>query len=160
MSRDCDSLLAGQLDSMLADQSDYDAKAQQDIGLAPNPYGFKPKLQNPTADFLVFVVPRRTDPTIMLSLVLFSCSVKPYCKIMIWTDAKPAPTRLPVADEYLPSMAFSYLRNRSSGLDKALWNCDLFPRSDASQCMKPRPVKAPVPRPETAAPKEAALLPH
>ena len=160
MSRDGDILLAGQLDGMLADQSDDDAKAQQDIGLPPNPYGFKPKLQSPTADFLVFVVPRRTDPTIMLSLVLFSCSVKPYCKIMIWTDPKPAPARLPVADELLPSMAFSYLRNRSSGLDKALWNCDLYPRPDPSQCMKARPVKAPVPRPEPAASQDAALLLH
>ncbi len=156
MSRDGDILLEGQLDAMLADQSDHDAKDPQNIGLPSNPYGFKPTLQSPTADFLVFVVPRRTDPAIMLSLVLFSCSVKPYCKIMIWTDAKPAPTRLPVADEFLPSMAFSYLRNRSSGLDKALWNCDLFPRPDTSQCMKARPAKTTAAQPEPISPPEVA----
>jgi hypothetical protein len=155
MSRNGDILLPGSLDVMLDTQDDYSGKDRQDIGLPSNPYGFKPTLQSPTADFLVFVVPRKTDPAIMLSLVLFSCSVKPYCKIMIWTDAKPAPTRLPVADEFLPSMAFSYLRNRSSGLDKALWNCDLFPRGDASQCMKSRPAKTASPPQGAGSPQDA-----
>lgn len=114
--------------------------------LPSNPYGLTPVYQSTSADFLAFVVPRRFDPGMMLSLVLFSCSVKPYCKVMIWTDAKRAPSKMPLTEDQLQSMAFSYLRNRSAGIDKALWNCDLFPRNDPSQCMKPRPASIVAPR--------------
>ncbi|MEY3905208.1 MAG: hypothetical protein RIR59_31 [Pseudomonadota bacterium] len=105
-----------------------------------NPYGFKPVLQSAVADMLIFVVPKSTDTGMLMSLALFSCSVRPYCKVMVWTDARKAPSSLPVADDYLASMAFSYLRNRAAGVDKALWNCDLFPRAEANQCMKRRTV--------------------
>ena len=39
-------------------------------------------------------------------------------------------------------MAFSYLRDKANGYDKALWNCDTFKRPDNSQCMKREPVLA------------------
>lgn len=116
---------------------------QAGTGVPPNPYGFKPRLQSPSGDFIAFVVPRNTDPGQLLNLVLSSCSVKPYCKVLVWTDNRRAPTKMPVTDDQLSAMAFSYLRNRSSGLDKVLWNCDVFPRPDANQCMKQRVVPAP-----------------
>jgi hypothetical protein len=106
--------------------------------LPANPYGITPVYRSAKADQLIFVIPRQADPSLMLSLVLISCSVKPYCKIMIWTDAKLAPTKMPANEDQLQAMVFSYLRNRSAGIDKALWNCNLFPRPDASQCMKLR----------------------
>jgi hypothetical protein len=114
----------------------------------PNAYGFTPRVQSPAGDFLIFVVPKSTDSGMMLGLVLSSCSVRPYCKVLVWTDARRAPSKMPVTEEQLASLSFSYLRNRSSGLDKALWNCDLFPRPDNSQCMKPRAA--------TSAPAQAA----
>lgn len=114
--------------------------AETTTAVPPNAYGFTPRLQSPAGDFLVFVVPKSTDPGMMLGLVLSSCSVRPYCKVLVWTDARRAPGKMPVTDEQLASLSFSYLRNRSSGLDKALWNCDLYPRPDSTQCMKPRPV--------------------
>lgn len=108
------------------------------LGIPPNPYGFIPALQNSTGDYLVFILPRTADAGLMMRLVLFSCGAKPYCKILVWTDAKSAPYRFPINDEQLQSLSFSYLRNRSSGIDKALWNCDLYSRPDATQCMKTR----------------------
>lgn len=111
--------------------------------LPANPYGITPVYRSAKADQLIFVIPRQADPSLMLSLVLISCSVKPYCKVMIWTDAKLAPTKMPANEDQLQAMVFSYLRNRSAGIDKALWNCNLFPRPDASQCMKPRSLTSP-----------------
>ena len=113
-------------------------------GVPANAYGFKPRLQSPSGDFIAFVVPKGTDPGQLLGLVLASCSVKPYCKVLGWTDNRRAPTKMPVTDDQLAAMAFSYLRNRSTGLDKVLWNCDVFPRPDPSQCMKQRLVPTPV----------------
>lgn len=112
-------------------------------GIPPNPYGFKPRLQSPSGDFIAFVVPKNTDPGQLLGLVLSSCSVKPYCKVLVWTDNRRAPTKMPVSDDQLAAMSMSYLRNRSNGLDKVLWNCDIFPRPDPNQCMKQRVVPAP-----------------
>ncbi len=111
--------------------------------LPANPYGITPVYRSAKADQLIFVIPRQADPSLMLSLVLISCSVKPYCKVMIWTDAKLAPTKMPANEDQLQAMVFSYLRNRSAGIDKALWNCKLFPRADVSQCMKPRSLTPP-----------------
>ena len=124
----------------------------------PNAYGFKPRLQSPSGDFIAFVVPKNTDPGQLLSLVLSSCSVKPYCKVLVWTDNRRAPTKMPVTDDQLAAMAFSYLRNRSSGLDKVLWNCEVFVRPDPSQCMKQRVVAptAPASPPKAATPAVVA----
>lgn len=110
-------------------------------GVPANPYGLTPTYQNATADQLVFIVTRRFDPGMMLSLALFSCSVKPYCKVMIWSDPRHAPIQMPASDTQLQAMTFSYLRNRATGIDKALWNCDVFPRQEPSQCMKSRELK-------------------
>ena len=33
-------------------------------------------------------------------------------------------------------MTFSYLRDRSAGVQKALWNCQQIKRNDPTQCMK------------------------
>ena len=126
------------------------ANAPVGNGIPPNPYGFKPRLQSPSGDFIAFVVPRNTDPGQLLGLVLSSCSVKPYCKVLVWTDNRRAPTKMPVSDDQLAAMSMSYLRNRSNGLDKVLWNCDIFPRPDPNQCMKQRvvpPAPAPVVKP-------------
>lgn len=123
-------------------------------GVPANAYGFKPRLQSPSGDFIAFVVPKNTDPGQLLGLVLTSCSVKPYCKVLVWTDNRRAPTKMPVTDDQLAAMAFSYLRNRSNGLDKVLWNCDVFPRPDQTQCMKQRvvpPAPVPVVKPATPA---------
>lgn len=126
-------------------------------GVPPNPYGFKPRLQSPSGDFIAFVVPRNTDPGQLLGLVLSSCSVKPYCKVLVWTDNRKAPTKMPVTDDQLAAMALSYLRNRSNGLDKVLWNCDVFPRPDPTQCMKQRVVPpAPVAAAKPATPAVVA----
>jgi len=132
-------------------------------GVPANAYGFKPRFQSPSGDFIAFVVPKTTDPGQLLGLVLASCSVKPYCKVLVWTDNRRAPTKMPVTDDQLAAMAFSYLRNRSNGLDKVLWNCDVFPRPDPSQCMKQRVVPTPVVpvvKPVVAAPVPVAGTPQ
>lgn len=137
-------------EALLGPDGEAGVGARSETGLPSNPYGLQPVAQSPGADFLVYVVPKRSDPGMLLSLVLFSCSVKPYCKVLVWTDSRRAPTRIPVTDTQLESMAFSYLRNRSSGLDIALWNCDIFPRPDVSQCMKTRSIAPTAPNPTKA----------
>ena len=93
---------------------------------------------NPAGDFMIFLVDRYSEPSALAGQALSACNGGPYCKVMMWTDRTTVPTSLPISDAQLSKLAFSYLRNSSNGYEKTLWNCDIFKRSDPSQCMKPR----------------------
>jgi hypothetical protein len=64
------------------------------------------------------------------------CGDRPYCKLLAWTDRADTPTALPASPRQMARMAFSYLRDRARGFDKALWACDRFARPEPGQCMK------------------------
>ena len=55
--------------------------------------------------------------------------------------------------EQMGAMSFSYLRDKSQGFDRALWNCQQFARADKTQCMKRQVTMAmmPIPAPTPAA---------
>jgi spore germination cell wall hydrolase CwlJ-like protein len=114
-----------------------DAGAPPLAELPVTPVG-KPVYANAAGDFMIFLIDKRSDPSLLADKALLACGGGPYCKVMMWTDRTTVPTALPISDAQLASLAFSYLRNGSSGYEKALWNCDIFKRSDSSQCMKPR----------------------
>ncbi len=64
------------------------------------------------------------------------CGDRPYCKLMAWTDRADTPAALPADPRQTERMAFSYLRDRARGFEKALWNCERYERPDLGQCMK------------------------
>jgi hypothetical protein len=55
----------------------------------------------------------------------------------------------------METMAFSYLRDAASGLERTLWNCKFYPAVPSARCMKrqtltvtpPAPVASPTPQP-------------
>ena len=85
--------------------------------------------------FLV-TIDRDADPEALRRLAEAGCGDRPYCKYMVWAERYAVPTALPLEPSQIATMAFSYLRDRSRGFEKALWNCDQFPRTDRKQCMK------------------------
>jgi Cell Wall Hydrolase len=126
--------------------------------LPPPPAGAKRTFANAVGDYQLFVVSKSTTPEALLNLSLKACGTQNYCKIMVWTDSKIAPTALPVSEKALAQLSFSYLRNREAGFDKALWNCALFQRSAPGQCIKHQASvakPAAVPPPAGAAPAGA-----
>ena len=77
-----------------------------------------------------------------------TCEDRDYCKLLGWRDKKDKPKALPATPDQMGAMAFSYLRDKSKGFDKALWNCALYKRADPRDCMKVQfvfPTKAPAP---------------
>ncbi len=100
---------------------------------------------NATGDYQIFLVSRGTESEALLNLTRNACGNGPYCKIMVWADGRIVPTQLPVSDDQLDKLAFSYLRNSSGGFEKALWNCKIFRRVNPAECMKPRPAPTPAP---------------
>lgn len=94
----------------------------------------QPIPENPMV-FLITIDPGLT-PDQWGDFAAFSCGDRPYCKVIGWTDRLHTARHLPLEPFQSAAMAFSYLRDRANGYEKALWNCSVYPRSDAQQCMK------------------------
>lgn len=113
----------------------------------------KRMFQNPMGDYHIYLVSRSASPESLLSLSLKACGDRQYCKVMMWTDPAIVPAALPVSDQALSKLSFSYLRNRSTGFEKPLWNCAQFQRSAPGQCIKHHVAAQPAKPQAAAAPK-------
>ncbi|MFZ1546019.1 MAG: cell wall hydrolase [Candidatus Nitrotoga sp.] len=81
-------------------------------------------------------VDRATDPALLADLATRTCAGRDYCKLIGWTDRAMIPKGAEISEAQQAAVAFSFLRNREQGFEKAIWNCTLFPRADKRQCMK------------------------
>ena len=105
-------------------------------GLANVRPGTAVSLKVGRADVFIIAIARRATADSLKQLALSSCANRPVCKLMAWNDPAKLPDRLPLGVRDVASMSFSYLRDQSTGFEKALWNCADFPRTDLSECMK------------------------
>ena len=99
------------------------------------------------ADMRSFLVelPRGSRPESWPESARTFCAGRPQCRIMGWSGAD-APTQLPLTLTNLAAMRFSYIHDTQSGLQRALWNCSVTPRSNKADCMRQRiPAAAPPP---------------
>jgi spore germination cell wall hydrolase CwlJ-like protein len=94
------------------------------------------KIVSPGGDAFIVVLDRKVPANQYPALALAACAQKDFCKFMGWTDPGKAPTGFPIAEREHRALSFSYLRNKSNGFEKMLWNCREFDRSDPNQCMK------------------------
>lgn len=88
-----------------------------------------------SGSFLVTLDPKLSQDQFP-ALAARVCGERPYCKFMAWTKKAETPAMLPVSPQQQRTMAFSYLRDRAYGFEKALWNCALYPGLPNTQCMK------------------------
>lgn len=109
---------------------------------APLPSG----VEGDDGSFLVTLDAGKLSPDGFAQLAQRTCGDRAYCKVMGWTDKARTPAALPLQPGQVATMAFSYLRDKAKGFDKALWNCSEFKRTDLSQCMKVQ-VYLPAPHP-------------
>src|SRR3546814_1415479 len=87
-------------------------------------------------DSFLVTLDRSIAPATYPALAARTCGARPYCKFMAWTDASATPAKLPLSQQQVAMMSFSYLRDTANGYDKALWNCGEFDRPQLNQCMK------------------------
>jgi spore germination cell wall hydrolase CwlJ-like protein len=62
------------------------------------------------------------------------CRGQPSCAVVGYLQPDWLPQTLPVPPDQLRRASFYYRRNRETGADKALWNCQQVPRPDPAQC--------------------------
>jgi hypothetical protein len=94
----------------------------------------KPMTADPNS-FLV-ALDKRMASDAFAALAVRTCGDRPYCKFMGWTDRTKLPAALPLSEEQIASMSFSYLRDQRMVFAKALWNCEEFKRPSPVQCMR------------------------
>jgi hypothetical protein len=63
------------------------------------------------------------------------CGNEDQCWVFGWTDRTQLATSLPMSDNQVETMAFSYRRNRFSGLDEFAVDCARFAKSDGINCL-------------------------
>jgi hypothetical protein len=128
------------------------AKPQQAVGtdsLDQNFGGSRLIAIAPGARTFLFELGRGTTPESWPSLAQTFCAGRPECRIMGWRAGLAPPNALPLSTAQIDAMAFAYIHNATTGLQRALWNCALTPRPDKRDCMRERdPITvAPPPQP-------------
>lgn len=110
----------------------------------------------PGAKSFLVELGRSAAPDSWPGLARTFCAGRPECRIMAWRIGA-APAGLPLAGEQIESMAFAYIHNNATGLQRALWNCAQTPRGNRDECMRQRvPVAAASVTQPPAAPPELA----
>ncbi|HKY81378.1 MAG TPA: cell wall hydrolase [Sphingobium sp.] len=143
-------LLAGGAAAELA------AKPQQAIGaesLGHVMAGARLLAIAPGARAFLVELSRKSAPESWPGMAQTFCAGRPECRIMAWR-AGEAPTGFPLSGDQMESMAFAYIHNASTGLQRSLWNCSQSPRANATECMR-RSLAAPAAAPHPPAKVEA-----
>lgn len=97
---------------------------------------------DPAGSSFILALDRNTPPEAFQTQALNLCGGRPRCRIMGWTDPKRTPGNFPIIPSLLDAMAYSYMRDRTAGIERSLWDCAEYPRQSNFQCMRDRePVK-------------------
>lgn len=86
------------------------------------------------ARFIVVDASASSDSFVAAALA--RCGDASYCKVMAWTERRSVPASEPISDAARATMAFTYLRDRTAGYERSLWDCARFPRPSPRQCIK------------------------
>lgn len=63
------------------------------------------------------------------------CGSEKFCKVVGWDEKAGHRSSLPVTAADRAAIAFIYIRDRRTGVDRALWDCERFERQSSSQCL-------------------------
>lgn len=131
--------------------------------MAPASADFTPTLDDQNS-FLV-TLPPGVPPELWPELAIKACGEREECRFSAWADRTRTPVLLPLSAQQVASMSFAYLRDRSGGLERTLWNCAQIPRPDPRQCMRaqvllppPTPLASPAPLASPLPPRLAPEL--
>ncbi|MDX3911417.1 MAG: cell wall hydrolase [Sphingobium sp.] len=98
--------------------------------------------------FILLVDPKKPETYANMAAVF--CTGRQRCRILAWNDRAAVPRSFPISETALSSMAFSYIHDAASGLQRALWNCTRTPRPNRAECMRVREPAAAVAPPAVA----------
>lgn len=107
-------------------------------------------------DTFIVALDPKAAPDSYRAMALAACADKPHCVVMGWTDKALIPVTANLLPNQSDAMAFSYLRNREGGFERALWNCGVFLRPVKTECMRRQVLRIEAPVVAPALPTLAA----
>ncbi|KTE19627.1 hypothetical protein ATE67_13310 [Sphingopyxis sp. H050] len=63
------------------------------------------------------------------------CGAQKFCKVVGWREGSGRGGALPASNAEREAVAFLYIRDRRTGVDRAFWDCAHFERQNAAQCL-------------------------
>lgn len=66
---------------------------------------------------------------------LNACGSQKFCKVVGWLENSGRGNVLPSSAGDREAVAFLYVRDRRTGVDRAFWNCSHFERQNSTQCL-------------------------
>jgi hypothetical protein len=89
---------------------------------------------DPSKDIFIIYVDPLLESSALTAMAKNACGARKTCKVLAWADQALMPRGLPIEPKDRASMAFSYIR-QPAGAGKPKWNCALFPRENAAECL-------------------------
>jgi hypothetical protein len=72
-------------------------------------------------------VPIGASPELMTAWSRDLCEGESFCQVLGWKDASLMASAMPMTDREVNGLSFSYSLNRTTGNDKAVWDCTAWP---------------------------------
>lgn len=79
-------------------------------------------------DTYAMVFNAKADPNVLPEIARKHCKKAQFCDVLGWTDSKMAAGAMPMTDRESEALMFQYSLNRTSGHEKALFNCHVWKR--------------------------------
>lgn len=81
------------------------------------------------------ILPDGANPADLPGWAKDRCGAASQCSIYAWADRAQAARAVPLTDAEVASLAFRYDVNRTTGFERALWDCERFARPDRADCL-------------------------
>ena len=90
---------------------------------------------DPSKNIFVIYVDPLLESSALTAMAQKACGNRKTCKVLAWADQALMPRGLPIEPQERAAMAFSYIRQSGRQSGKSQWNCALFPRDKAADCL-------------------------
>jgi hypothetical protein len=94
------------------------------------------KLATPVQSVIIIDPTRLRDPEDLKAITETYCANQPLngCFVFVYADRSLAPQRGEYFKDHRGQPLFQLDVNRATGLDEALWNCAVYPRTSLNEC--------------------------
>lgn len=86
-------------------------------------------------DLHAMTFPAGADPTEIAEAAREKCTQASICSVYGWAEGGQVAGALPMTEREAATLAFQYSLNRNTGLDRTLFDCARFPRTNRSECL-------------------------
>lgn len=118
----------------LVDDFDPDKAKREGLPIEPKGWENKPVALPGLGNFAV-QLPADADRAVVEGQARALCGDKTHCSVYGWVDPANVARAMPMLDREVAALTFSYSLNRTTGFERALWDCRRFAGLPADSCL-------------------------